>query len=205
MPNWCSNTIVFYPVKENDLIAQGTLMNLYLRLVSWMPKIRDENPSHWCPICTVIEKVIGWDHNVGRGGLEDVTITDDGKLFIYCETAWSPAEEFARTILDFLDPKKFNMHYLAEEPGMGIYINTDTTKKIFPDWCIVNWCAEDGNDDTQYFGVGDFLNFQGLIEELTGLKYSTADEYHDHTEEITDAFMKKHPDGYFGIEYYTDS
>ena len=34
MPNWCSNTIVFYPVEENDLVAQGTLMNLYLRLVS---------------------------------------------------------------------------------------------------------------------------------------------------------------------------
>lgn len=78
--------------------------------------------------------------------------TSDEEFWISLEEAWYPHEAIYKLIAS-----KFNLTYVfsAEEPGNGVYINTDITGKYFPYNYVLNNCNDEINEtDCNTYGNG---------------------------------------------------
>lgn len=63
-----------------------------------------------------------------RGNICDVDVNAD-YILIYCDDAWSPQTEVWDAVTDHFDTLAYV--YTAEEPGCGIFINTDCSGDYF--------------------------------------------------------------------------
>jgi hypothetical protein len=66
------------------------------------------------------------------------------------ETAWTPHMDVFKKILGERYGDAIRMVYQSEEPGSGIYINTDSTGKYFPERYMID-CCHDGMYYKEYF------------------------------------------------------
>lgn len=104
---------------------------------------------------------------------------------IYCSTAWSPFIESFERMLQEKYPG-LEMVCQAEEPGCGVFINTDTSRKYLP----TKWLL-DSDDVTKYFNYNEEEFLLKEIEGLSGLKFANVGQALSNEEKIIEVIAKK--------------
>lgn len=145
MPNWCYTNFVLYSENEEQLCnlfnAIHEVVNSSVSRVSngfgpaWLGNIVDyhglDPHTEHCrgAIVSMSEAVEVKNHNE--------------KTFWYFntaqETAWAPTPEMWDKILKQTYPD-VQFEYCAEEPGMGLYVNTDTEGGFITDRYLLDCC-----------------------------------------------------------------
>lgn len=125
MPNWCTTSYVF---KGNE----NELKDFYNKIKSFMSKERVPNDfgDNWLGN---IADGFGFSYNEipYRGSITYLNLDDvPERLELSTETAWYPMTEMWDKIIEKHYPS-ITYVLIAEEPGMGIYINTDLTGDDF--------------------------------------------------------------------------
>jgi len=119
MPNWCYTNYCFTGAPEVLLEFQTLIENS-----------SDDHLGSVLKAFKIDETKISC-----RGEIVCNNIQKKG-LFIETITAWAPAMEMWDIIINKYFTKEgepeISYVYMAEEPGMGYYINTDTSGEIFP-------------------------------------------------------------------------
>lgn len=110
MPNWCSTKYEIY----NGGVKELT------KIVKDLQASKKEN---WNWLGNIVSALGGNPEALYcRGWIEDFDATDDC-LTLYCETAWSELSEWRKFVKDKFE--NCEIFYVAEEPGMGIFITND--------------------------------------------------------------------------------
>ncbi|WP_300914404.1 hypothetical protein [Faecalibaculum rodentium] len=117
MANICMDTVVFYAASE---AAEKGLAALKQAVNSCYPTGTSVDDSGLCRIFERNE--IPTDCISLRSNVVDVC-TEDSHITLYRDSAWNPMYEAYLSIANFFG---VNFELEAEEPGCGIYINTDT-------------------------------------------------------------------------------
>ena len=152
MANWCSTCIAFEGKRVGELVEVLKKIDKY--------KFPDDAgvSNTWTPLIlvfsgepvanyrfengTFIEGDTQAEYQGDRSFIHDVVCTkikDDNCLILHCEDAWGPASDLYARIAEKFD---LELSYIAEEPGMGIYINHGN---YFPDKYIYDTCNATGS------------------------------------------------------------
>ena len=159
MANYCSNSIVFYSGDKAKL-------SVFLRKMSAAYNARG---SHFYSFMVL--------H--GYGNREISSVIDKRDFFTSCdtklsvkdntysfsmdtETAWAPHMEVFRKVLQERYGNQILMVYMAEECGCGVYINSDTEGKYFPERYMVD-CCHAGEFHKEYFDT-----YEDAVEWIQG-------------------------------------
>lgn len=174
MANYCYNDIVFY--SSNKTILQE-LQQLFFkanedkgRVLSILDYI--DMPSE----CNT-EILDMRNHFIHI----DTEIKSDGEchyFYIQTESAWVPDLELFNYLLSSVYKDTIKMHYQAEEPGCGIYINTDLDGLFFQNRYVIDCQKGDDLDDTFYFDCYDDVRHY-FETEFPKVKVSTLDSLED--------------------------
>lgn len=150
MPNWCCSSYCFYSDTEK---GKEQLKDFYEKLEKAIApntyrRVNSDFGDGWLgnviyAICPQYLKFtsqggITCEYNGTtvsfRGTILDMSFdTDDGALRVTTETAWEPMEELWKMLLEVCDYTDVTYVFQAEEPGCGIYINTDMEGRFFLD------------------------------------------------------------------------
>ncbi len=147
MANYCSNSIRFFS-KDRAKLA------VFLRKVSAVCNSRSSGYGDLMvlhgynarQVAGVIDKRDMLTHC-------DTKLTVDGDTYSFrvdTETAWSPHMDAFRKMLREKYGNAIHMVYQSEEPGTGVFINTDTAGKYFPERFIID-CCHNGEYSKEYF------------------------------------------------------
>ena len=154
MANRCINEIIIFR-KERSCEAERQLRDLYLKLILGMG--RDERM--WYGNLLTIH-----DHDdedvEARGDVMDVSWTEAGPDPIGCihmttDTAWEPQIEVVEEMME--EYPNLDFVYLSEEPGCGVFINSDMTGDYFTEYAKIDCSIEmivDGEStwiESEYF------------------------------------------------------
>ena len=126
MPNWCTTSYVFRG-NENEI------KDFYDKIKSFTSKERIPNGFGNAWLGNIVDG-FGFNYNEipCRGSITYLNIEDAlDRLGISTETAWEPMTEMWDKIIEKHYPS-ITYVLIAEECGMGIYINTDLTGDDFP-------------------------------------------------------------------------
>ncbi len=121
---------------------------------------------------------ISWENKGCRGfilGIDDLNENDD-YFVIEVQTAWEPPSELFDCILQQYNG--VSCIYIAEEGGEGIYINTDTSGKIFPDRYILY------TDDTGFLYFKDEITLINYANSYTGKTFNSFEEITDYIDNL---------------------
>lgn len=181
MPNWCTTTYAF--TGEPD-----ALKRFRIDLQNYTSKNYHENGFGETWLGNVISgfglyPTEGNDATFSyRGNIAEMDWCNE-VLYVTTDTAWSPTTEMWDVILDTHFQDKYGDRlidyvFISEEPGMGLYINTDTDGTIFPERFLleVGDIPEHRNWESYYLEseqeVIDLINeiFAVRIETLGELK-----------------------------------
>ncbi|MCL2638447.1 MAG: hypothetical protein FWD48_08775 [Oscillospiraceae bacterium] len=171
MPNWCSNSIAFY---QED--SGNCLLEAFYTDVSKYMDFKDVNGSHSDWVGNYLtENKIDTNEIYCRGFFANCELHSDHVL-ISMETAWEPLPQ----VWDKMAEKYgLSYVYIAEEPGMGIYVNTDVEGRFFTDRYLLDYFEiedlELDNDTLAEFG-----------ERLKALSEHT--HYYDSFDEVMKDF-----------------
>jgi hypothetical protein len=191
MPNWCINNILFSGDRQN-------VAKLY---EDWDTAIKTiaEGDDGWLGRL-LIYKGIDPAKIYCRGFADCLELQDNG-LFVITSDAWLPMFVFYDYVADL-----YGLQYvlMAEEPGNGIYINTDIEGRFFPERYIV----EIVSDDASLYKEDSLIN---ILRELSDERYFASFEpiakyltpYGVRTDEDIEMFRdfvaEKYPNVYFGF------
>lgn len=135
MPNWCTTTYAF--TGEPD-----ALKRFRIGLQNYTSKNYHENGfgKNWLGNVLAGYNLYpdeGQDSFMYRGSIAEIDWCN-GVLYVTTDTAWNPMTKMWDAILDehFQDEYGDNLIdyvFISEEPGMGLYINTDTNRTFFPE------------------------------------------------------------------------
>lgn len=204
MPNWCSTDIVFYGERED-------IEKLREKLISVEDKdfdIKNDFGKKWLGF--VLETFdISYEDAYCRGWINYISeIFENEKgphFFVQTEDAWGPMYEVWDAVLEKIeDPVK--MEILAEEPGCGVYINTDTSGKFFDERYMINILADtdeevkrlcEGKDDDYVAFINENLyenNFNTFEEVKNFVKKLIGEELDsvEKVEKTLEKFSKKY-------------
>lgn len=145
MANMCSVTIAFQG-QENDLkVLENDLKNMKQKVGA------DKN---W------LGNIIYDDADIHCASFVEYVSLDDNCLFVDVSSKWTPDGEAYEYIAN-----KYGLEYeyVAEEPGCGVFINTDTEGKTFSqEYYVTNnneECFMEGYEKDSLDGVKkDFIN-----------------------------------------------
>ena len=211
MANYCSNSVTYYG--DN----QGQLLNLYLKIREGITLMGKDEESDYIDgkeliaalgaDAETIEKVDGRT-SINYLGL----LVEDGKpvgVQFDAESAWSPCDDFAEMLLRQVYPGggDLEMVYIAEEPGMEIYINSDVDHRFYK--TVLNMDIRAGKiEDVYYYDEDELEEAFDMIEELTGCRPSKLSDLDDSKfmERLNAGFQEKYPDEdeYLSIHTYTN-
>jgi hypothetical protein len=132
MPNWCNTRIAFYAIEDNteSLYQVRSIYEMLEKLNSMPPRIKTDFGVFWEGNVCDYYGLNPYESDC-RGTVYDYEWCGDS-LVVYQEDAWSPNATFWEDIISKNYPL-VGMVYTAEETGNGLYINTDTTGKYFPE------------------------------------------------------------------------
>ena len=127
MPNWCTTSYVFRG-NENEI------KDFYIKLKSFTSKERIPNDFDNFWLGNIVDG-FGFDYNKipCRGFIDyfpELKETDPDRLEFSTETAWEPMTEMWDKIIKKYYPS-ISYVLIAEEPGCGLYINTDLEGEDF--------------------------------------------------------------------------
>lgn len=143
MPNWCSSAYCIHgpkkPVEDAKKFIEEALKT--------SPNKDASNPESWLGQIVI---ACGEDYEKisCRGWIQEITDIEEIEVgldkisffYIYSEDAWGPMPEVFQLIMEKKFPGKgLDFCYEAEEPGCGIYCNTDTSGIFFQE----KWLIED--------------------------------------------------------------
>ena len=152
MPNWCDNALVAYGNKEEIDV-------LYQRMLSAQRMAAETHK--WWTYCLFVEH--GWNDDeivcehpvvdyVG-GSLDEVNEPvqdgDDWIIRFWITTRWCPMTAGFKKI--FSKYISIQFVFVAEEPGMCIYQNSDVKGRFFPDRFVI----DDWENGCEYFSTID--------------------------------------------------
>ena len=195
MANICDNDFTIYGTSETEI------MHLFLRLQEVTNRERTSRAilrALGCPE----EVVIGVD---GRTEVEDLSIIKESTeggivctgVIITCSSAWGPCEDFVMAVMEKVLPRNTRAKYvyLAQESGMEVFINTDSSGHFYPECVRVEICDDSGDGYylTEYYTRETFEDFADLVLDETGVTLSSYDDLHDHSilKAIQEGFAKK--------------
>jgi hypothetical protein len=158
MPNWCAVDVKFFGNKDN-------IERLYHDWETALKTIR-EGDSNWLGRLLIYNN-IDPDIIYCRGFVRDICLADD-ILSVHSEDAWAPMSDFYEFAAAL-----YNVQYVysAEEPGSGVYVNTDTEGRFFTDRYKIELYVEDM----------DQYKDDPLIQTLNEL---SSDAYFDNFDDI---------------------
>lgn len=147
MANYCSNSIRFFS-KDRAKMA------VFLRKVSAVCNSRSSGYGD-------LMVLHGYNARQVAGFIDkrdmithcDTKLTVDGDTYSFrvdTETAWSPHMDAFRKMLREKYGYAIRMVYQSEEPGTGVFINTDATGKYFPERFMID-CCHNGEYSKEYF------------------------------------------------------
>lgn len=137
MPNWCCFSAAIYGDKNE-------LAEFHKRVLAAQELAKKE--KLWFTWCLCKEHGMSDDEihdrnfNYIGGSLDNFSEPeyhgDKGHMFLYMTTRWSPMIDGFNKLLarGFINLKGV---YIAEEPGCGIYVNTDLEHKYFVDKYLI--------------------------------------------------------------------
>lgn len=149
MANYCSNSIAIYGYDKEKVDELHDLMI----------KFFNENSSNNSIRAFVVACGYSSDEALkmadGRDTIVDVDdeISEKERLFYFkfqTESAWNPNVGVFRKIISDKYGEELDIEHCSEEPGMGIFINTDETGFFFTDRYYLNSCIN-GEYETEYF------------------------------------------------------
>lgn len=198
MANYCSNTIVFY---SKDRMKLAVL----LRKINAACDSRQSGFFSLLVLHGYSKKEISGIID-GRDSIiscdSRLTKDQDGDTFSFgvdTETAWSPHVEVFRKILADKYENAVRMVYRSEEPGFGIYINSDTEGKYITDRYMVD-CCHFGEYHMEYFDT--FAEAVEWIQnEYTEVGFSSHDTESDIENKINKLVLQNEED-FFAFHYF---
>ena len=148
MANYCSNSIAIFGYDKEKVDELRNLMFKFLH----------ENSTSSIRAFVV---VCGYSSDEalkmtdGRDTFVDVDdeVSEKESIFYFkfqTETAWSPNVDVFRKIISDKYGEELDMEYCSEEPGVGIYINTDEEGFFFTDRYYLDSCIN-SEYETEYF------------------------------------------------------
>ena len=211
MANYCSNSVTYY--SDN----QGQILNLYLRIRGAVEALGDMEREYVNAKPLLAELGVAPETIERLDGRTSINylglLVEDGKpvgVQFDAESAWSPCEDFAETLLRAIYPGggDIEMVYIAEEPGCEVYINTDVDHRFYKTVLVMDIRA--GKiEDRYYYDVDELDEAFDMIEELTGCRPHGLSDLDDSKfmKRLDACFREKYPDEdeYLSIYTYTNS
>lgn len=183
MPNWCSTKIAINCHDcGNKKEALEQLAGLQAKLQNIFEN-RNEN-SVW-------ESVVADYFGIPEEGRycrgEICNMFFEQEYIIITQTdAWSPNVEFWEDILEQNYPS-LSMRYMAVEPGLQVYVNTDRDGFYFPDkYAVSFWC-----ENESVYGEEGWYNYESdaaLLKDWaarTGRNFASVEELKSFADEVS--------------------
>lgn len=185
MANTCMDTVVFYAAsdeQESGLAALGKAVSACYPMGTSVDDSR---------LCRIFERSgIPADGLCLRSNVVDTSLVEDGQITLYCDSAWTPVyEAYSRLAGHF----GVSFELQAEEPGCGVYINTDISGIYLPTHykAYLSERAEDGSLDALFDAAGGdtdlyFESDRELLQwfrEHGGIPAATLEELRGHLDE----------------------
>lgn len=185
MPNWCNTTYKF--VGKAEEIAD---LHQKLRELEQMPKpiVETDFGNLW--LGCVVNYFGGDYHNIYcRGMIDYLELCGDSMIQLSTMTAWGDMPEIWDFVLTQYPSVEY--YFLAEEPGMCYFVNSDVDGEYFPEKYVIY----------QMDGMTDYLNedeelLEYIAERIGMEKIETIEQMN----ELLDTYNKTHPD--HEIYYY---
>ena len=185
MPNWCSTTFSFYHNGTKE--GEAALADLHDKIEEYTKepsRVKNGFGPKW--LGNVADGFgIDWNTVECRGEIIDITdVENDGgyRAFrVYTETAWGPMPDMWEEIIGQRYQDQIMFEYIAEEPGNGVFINTDCEGIFFPD----RYRAEKEDDDEfyeEYFTSDEEL--EKFLKEKYGIEEPTFDSAREKAAEF---------------------
>lgn len=185
MANICMDTVVFYAASDEQECGLATLRKA---LIACYPTGTSVDGSM---LCRIFERSgIPTEGLCLRSDVVDTSLVEDGHITLYCDSAWSPKYEAYLRLANY-----FNVSFelQAEEPGGGIYINTDINGSYLTAHykAYLSERAADGSldalfdaaeGDTDFYFETDKEMFQ-WFQERGGISAATLEELKEHLDE----------------------
>lgn len=135
MANICSNTLAFYSVDKNVVMGFKKLIEDSIRESAWIGNIAT---------ALGFSEDLPFDSSGWIDEIDNIEKTEKERFAIYAfkvwsETKWSPCHTFWCEVLDKyneinnLTENCIYYDFIADEPGEGIYVNTDKDGIFFTD------------------------------------------------------------------------
>jgi len=186
MPNYCSSKYAFFANDENI----GELKRLHDCLTDTIA-VLSQVKNDFEPGClgkVAIEHGIDPKCIPCRGGINYLSNfeAESGYFTLDTETAWAPMDELWEAVISRYSGISYV--YIAEEPGLEVYINTDVEGTFFTERYLFEicgytpvpegWCVDDEKLDyleiRKYFK--DFDELADYCTKLTGKEFGTFEE-----------------------------
>ncbi len=177
MANWCTNDVIFHGEKTNILAMWGLIKQAFSEEFKEIIRTKFEDAdSSWCGYLAFMFGASVDGASLEKGQLiEDPSSDsiscrgffqgdpelslDNGSIRFFVESAWAPLADLWQLMAEQCE---VDVDYVAEEPGCGIYINTDVSGQYFSDRYILF----DENTGCDYFA--NEKHFLEAFNELTG-------------------------------------
>ena len=183
MPNWCSNSVTIV----GDLAEVEQLNRIMEELENRQePSISNGFGTTWLG-CLVDALGASTDDIYCRGEWSCRTF-ENGELRFEVESAWSPSTE----VYDLIELKFESIRclYIAEEPGMCIYVTNDASGNFYSERYKIDISLPNGYDDVEYFS--EKQEALDHISELAGVKVVNEDD----VEKLNDKWQEESGDAY---------
>ena len=140
MPNWCYSKYVFYKCTEDE----SELIRLHRTLSDILTPSETDKGSDPSWLGNVaIKHGFDWKELSCRGTIDhlDEYVLGSGSFMLESETAWAPTDDLWEAVVAQYDGIAFV--YVAEEPGMEIFINTDISSAYFSERYLLDISSYD--------------------------------------------------------------
>jgi len=197
MPNCCMNKCAFFTNSDSEK-NKKEIARLYKALAGIMEKPLEAS-NDFEPGClreVAIAHGIDWEKIRCRGSIEILGEFEPGDMsfVIETDTAWSPTTELWDAVIEQYEDISYV--YICEEPGMGIFVNTDTEGRFFVDRYLLEiwgdapipdgWYA--GRDKPSCLEIREYFEcFDKLYEFCKGVmgrEFDTFDELTEYLDEL---------------------
>ena len=149
MANYCSNSIAIFGYDKEKVDELRNLMDKFFHENSNSSSIRAFVVACGYSNDEALKMTDGRDTFVDV----DDEVSEKESIFYFkfqTESAWSPNVDVFRKIISDKYGEDLDMEYCSEEPGVGIYINTDEEGFFFTDRYYLDSCIN-SEYETEYF------------------------------------------------------
>lgn len=157
MANYCMNDIVFYSTNPK------ALERLYEPMKQMVTTYHSDTSFHKLLVALKQEPLVEQLEDLRHYLLDIGNIEKQGDTYyfhLYTEAAWSPHTEDIDVLLSTPTYQDIQYVYTAEEPGMGIFINSDVNHRFLDTQYLIYYYYGDTTEEDQYVSnQEDLVNY----------------------------------------------